>query len=137
MSFGHASARFRRPSAGEPCPCGGGAFGDCCRPILDGTPAPTAERLMRSRYTAFVVGDEPHLRRSWHPRSRPETLDLDAATTWTGLEVHRSAEDGDAATVSFTARWRQGGERGALSETSRFVRRGGRWVYVDGDVEER
>lgn len=136
MSFGQASARSSRPSASDPCPCGGGAFGDCCGPVLDGAPAPTAERLMRSRYTAFALADEAHLRRSWHPRTRPEELDMDAGTRWTGLIVHAAEEHGDAATVSFTARWRRGAERGALTETSRFVRRAGRWVYVDGEVAD-
>ncbi len=58
--------------AGDPCPCGSGAvFGACCEPIHDGAPAPTAEALMRSRYSAFVVGDEDHIFRTWHPRTRP------------------------------------------------------------------
>ncbi|MCW2164249.1 SEC-C motif-containing protein [Microbacterium hydrothermale] len=136
MSFGSASSRpsVSRPSAHAPCPCGGGVFGACCAPILDGAPAPSAERLMRSRYTAFAVGDEAHLVRSWHPRTRPEHLDLDDGTVWTGLDIEEAVEDGDAAVVAFRARWRQAGRDGELVERSRFARRGGRWVYVDGDV---
>jgi len=89
---------------------------------------------MRSRYTAHVVGDLTHLARSWHPRTRPDVLEPDAETVWEGLVVEEAQEDGDAAVVAFRAAWRQGAERHVLQERSRFVRRGGRWVYVDGDV---
>ncbi|MGN7186896.1 YchJ family protein [Microbacterium enclense] len=132
MSFGSASVR---PSAQAPCPCGDGAFGACCGPILDGAAAPTAERLMRSRYTAFVVGDAAHLVRSWHPRTRPDDVVADDGTVWRGLVIEGAEEHGDAATVTFRASWRQHGVDGELRERSRFVRRGGRWVYVDGDVD--
>lgn len=131
MSFG---ARPLRPSASDPCPCGRAVFGECCGPLLDGAAAPSAARLMRSRYTAFAVGDADHLVRTWHPRTRPEDIDLDD-TVWEGLVITEAVEDGDAATVTFRASWRRGGERGVLSERSRFVRRGGRWVYVNGDVD--
>ncbi len=89
---------------------------------------------MRSRYSAFALGDEAHLARSWHPRTRPDHIDVDDGTVWTGLIIEDAAEDGDAAVVAFRARWRQAGRDGELVERSRFVRRGGRWVYVDGDV---
>lgn len=133
MSFGQAA---QRGVAGEsPCPCGSGErFDGCCGPILDGTPAPTAERLMRSRYTAFSVGDVRHLRLTWHPRTRPDDLELDPGLRWTELEVLGAsgggAEDDDGE-VEFRAHWRQGRERGSLHERSAFVRRGGRWVYVE------
>ena len=84
---------------------------------------------MRSRYTAFAVGDADHLVRTWHPRTRPEEIDLDD-TVWEGLVIDEAVEDGDAATVAFRASWGRDGERGVLSERSRFARRGGRWVYV-------
>ncbi|MCT2086440.1 YchJ family metal-binding protein [Microbacterium enclense] len=132
MSFG---ARSRRPSATAPCPCGRADFGACCGPLLDGAPAPSAERLMRSRYTAFALGDAAHLARTWHPRSRPDDIDLDDGIVWEGLVIDEAAEDGDAAVVAFRAAWRRAGDRGVLSEHSRFVRRGGRWVYVDGVVD--
>lgn len=89
---------------------------------------------MRSRYTAFAVRDEAHLARSWHPRTRPEHIDLDDGTVWTGLVIDDAVEVGDAASVAFRARWRHAGQDGELVERSRFERRGGRWVYVDGDV---
>ncbi len=133
MSFGQAA---RRGVAGAaPCPCGSDErFDGCCGPILDGAPAPTAERLMRSRYTAFSVGDVRHLRLTWHPRTRPDDLELDPGLRWTGLDVLGASgggPDDETGEVEFRAHWRQGGERGELHERSAFVRRGGRWVYVE------
>ncbi|OIJ66319.1 preprotein translocase [Streptomyces mangrovisoli] len=87
---------------------------------------------MRSRYSAFVKRDAGYLLRTWHPRTRPERLELDAGTRWTGLAI-LAAEAGsafhDAGTVTFRASWRGG----SLHERSRFERVGGAWVYVDGD----
>ncbi len=135
MSFG---PRFAAPAPGDLCPCGSGeAFGACCGPLLAGEPAPTAERLMRSRYTAFATGDADHLVRTWHPRTRPAELDLDAGQRWTGLRilfVSGGGQTDNEGIVEFEASWSSGPERGVLRERSRFSRRGGRWVYVDGDV---
>jgi uncharacterized protein YchJ len=74
----------------RPCPCGSlEAFDACCGRYLgpDGVAPPTAEALMRSRYTAFVRGDVEHLLRTWHPKTRPRTLQLDPGVRWTGLDV--------------------------------------------------
>lgn len=123
--------------------CGGGAvFADCCGPVLAGAAAPTARALMRSRYTAFVLGDVGHLLASWHPATRPERLDLDAHLDWHGMEII-ATEGGegvdDRGVVAFRAHWsdRSSGQRGVLAETSRFRRVGGRWVYLDGVVDGR
>jgi SEC-C motif-containing protein len=79
MSFGSAAP------APAVCPCGSGdAFARCCGPLLAGEPAPSAERLMRSRYTAFARGDAAHLARTWHPRTRPERVDVDPRTRGPG-----------------------------------------------------
>ena len=127
----------------DPCPCGSGAaFAHCCSPVLDGEPAPTAEALMRSRFSAFVVGDEDHLFRSWHPRTRPPGPYCHAGTRWLSLTVRETvgggagAADGEEAVVAFTARFLTGDGRGRvvedeLEERSRFVRRAGRWLYLD------
>lgn len=117
------------------CPCGTGqAFGECCGPLLTGrTAAPTAVQLMRSRYTAFAVGDADHLLATWHPSTRPRTLDLDPAIVWRSLEVVRTVRGGPLdrdGIVEFVARYAADGERGALREASRFVR-DDRWRYVD------
>ncbi len=145
MSFGSAASRdnpARRLADSAPCPCGSGdSFGGCCGPVIGGADAPTAERLMRSRYTAFVVGDRAHLERSWHPRTRPDELDLDRDLVWTGLEIvdaEAGGADDSTGVVEFRASWRQGSGTGAdagmLHERSRFVRLRGRWCYLDGDV---
>jgi SEC-C motif-containing protein len=113
-------------------------LGECCGPRLAGdAAAPTAEALMRSRYTAFVVGDAAYLRASWHRSTRPPRLDLDEGVVWRGLQVLTTRSGGpfdDTGVVEFAARYRDGDVRGVLHETSRFVREGGRWFYVDGDV---
>lgn len=120
------------------CPCGSGRSLDgCCGPALRGTPPATAEALMRSRYTAFVVGDAAYLLGSWHPGTRPETLELDPALRWRGLEIE-DVESGGAGdkrgVVAFRARWRDGREDGALRERSRFVFQSDRWWYLDGVI---
>lgn len=98
--------------------------------------APTAEALMRSRYTAFVLDKLPYLLATWHPRTRPATLEPNPPDLkWLGLSVKRAlAQDDDHATVEFIARSRQAGRGHRLHETSRFLREDGKWYYVDGDL---
>ncbi len=142
MSFGAAASRprgrFPVLRAGDPCACGSGdRFGACCEPLLRGASAPTAERLMRSRYTAFVVGDERHLRETWHPGTRPAAIELDPAQRWTGLHIvatDAGGEDDTRGVVEFQAHWREGKRDGVLHERSRFVRQSGRWWYLDGRI---
>lgn len=126
------------------CPCGQTdprgralAFGACCGRYLDhDTPAPDAQSLMRSRYSAFVLGRVDYLNRSWHASTRPADLSLESGVKWLGLEVrsHRLI-DADHAEVEFVARSRVAGRGQRLHETSRFVREVGRWFYVDGDMK--
>ncbi len=96
---------------------------------------------MRSRYSAYVLGDRDYLLATWHPDTRPADLDLGdtAATRWLGLDVKRHAVTGpDSAIVEFVARYRIGGASAVrLHEVSRFVREDGRWYYVDGDFPRR
>lgn len=93
---------------------------------------------MRSRYAAFACGEAGYLLRTWHPRTRPDDLDLDEARTWTGLlveDVLAGGADDETGEVAFIARWRDAdGRTGALRERSRFARRAGRWVYLDGEL---
>ncbi|MCF6744444.1 hypothetical protein E9529_09165 [Blastococcus sp. KM273128] len=119
------------------CPCGTGLpYAECCGPRHDGSaPAATAEQLMRSRYSAFALGDAGYLLRTWHPTTRPPALDLDPAVRWTGLEVLATTGGGLLAaegTVEFVARYRHGGVDGEQRELSRFAREDGAWRYVDG-----
>lgn len=92
---------------------------------------------MRSRYTAFAVGDARYLSDTWHPGTRPEQLDLDAGQRWTGLEIvdtRLGGPDDLRGEVEFRASWRDGRGEGTLHERSRFVRQSGRWWYLDGNV---
>ncbi|WP_405642236.1 YchJ family protein [Streptomyces sp. NBC_00019] len=119
------------------CPCGlPEPYDKCCgRYHAGAAAAPTAEALMRSRYCAFVKQDAAYLLRTWHPRTRPASLDFDAGMRWTGLEILGTG-DGSAfhsvGTVTFRASFRGG----SLHERSRFERVDGAWVYVDGDFLE-
>ncbi|MEJ8280060.1 YchJ family protein [Pseudonocardia spirodelae] len=116
------------------CPCGTGRpLDDCCGPVLDGRPAPTAETLMRSRYTAFVRGDAAYLLASWHPSTRPRRLRPEPGSVWTGLEIVDRAGGSMFATEG-VVEFRAHRVDGVLHERSRFVREDGRWFYVDGDV---
>ena len=123
-----------------PCPCGlPRSYAECCGACHAGEPAPTAEALMRSRYSAYVLGLEPYLRATWHTTTRPDvqTSLCDPATRWLGLEIKRSESTGsDETVVEFVARYKIGGRAYRLHETSRFVREDGRWYYVDGQFAD-
>ncbi|MFI6575785.1 YchJ family protein [Nocardiopsis sp. NPDC050513] len=130
------SPRTRSPYATQPCPCGRDAvYQDCCGRLHAGlASAATAEDLMRSRYSAFAVGDEAYLLRSWHPDTRPRRLGLDARTVWVRLEVLGTTGGTpfhNEGTVDFRAVHRERGRESELREHSRFVRHEGAWVYLD------
>jgi SEC-C motif-containing protein len=119
------------------CPCGSGLpLHECCGRLHDrSVAAATAEQLMRSRYSAFALGDAGYLRETWHPTTRPRTLELDPAIRWTGLDIVATSGGGpleSAGTVEFRAHFVAGGAPGAQHERSRFVREDGRWRYLDG-----
>jgi SEC-C motif-containing protein len=116
------------------CPCGSGAaYDDCCGPVVrNERPADTAEELMRSRYSAYALGDVDHVFRSWHPGTRPDDLDALPNLEWTGLEI-LAVVDGGPVDVEGVVEFRAHHTAGTQHERSRFVRRAGRWVYVDGD----
>ncbi|MCQ4212962.1 MULTISPECIES: YchJ family protein [Streptomyces] len=129
------------PTTPTTCACGlPRAYEDCCGRYHSGSAAaPTAEALMRSRYCAFTRRDAGYLLRTWHPDTRPPGIDFDPALSWTGLEIQETTEGSafhQKGTVTFRARYRDGGRAGALHERSRFVRVAGAWVYVDGDFIE-
>ena len=119
------------------CPCGRPeAYAECCGRYHSGAAAaPTTEALMRSRYSAFVKGDAAYLLRTWHPRTRPQHLDLDPRMRWTGLEI-LGTTDGSAFHTTGTVTFRASYRGGSLLERSRFERVEGAWVYVDGDFPE-
>ena len=117
------------------CPCCSGlSYDNCCRPLLEGvTAAPTAQRLMRSRYSAFTVGLSQYLLATWHPDHRPRSVHLDPAVRWTALEILGSTGGSllqNHGTVEFRAHYRAGRLDGEQHENSEFVRLDGQWVYV-------
>jgi SEC-C motif-containing protein len=122
-----------------PCPCGSGdTFAACCgRYLRGGANPPTAEALMRSRYTAFVVLDEAYVLHSWSARTRPPTARFDPELAWTGLTILDAVGGGlfaDQGSVEFRALYTRLRAPGVLHEISSFVREDGRWVYVEGTV---
>ncbi|MEP3437843.1 MAG: YchJ family protein [Hoeflea sp.] len=123
-----------------PCPCGSGLdLAACCGRYHAGEPAPTAERLMRSRYAAYALGHLDYIAATCagpaalaFDRKQAEALQL--GTHWLGLEIiatRKGRESDSEGTVRFIARYRHNGEAAALAENSQFRRVEGRWVYWD------
>jgi SEC-C motif-containing protein len=121
------------------CPCGTATVYDqCCGRYHRGAPAPTAEALMRSRYTAYAMGDMRYLEHSWHPDTRPRHVRENLARRWIRLDVLHTEGGGlldQEGTVEFDAHHLDDGddEPQVLHERSRFVRLDGRWTYLDGE----
>jgi SEC-C motif domain protein len=130
--------RAHRPAGEKPVPaclCGSTRpYPECCGPLHRGErAAATAEELMRSRFSAFAVGDSAYLLRTWHASTRPARIVLDPARRWTRLEVLATDRGGmfdTVGTVEFDAHYRWQGHAGTQHENSRFVRQDGDWVYV-------
>lgn len=131
-------------SIDQRCPCGSGKpFAFCCKPFVEfQKPAPTAELLMRSRYTAFVLGAIDYLVDTTTQEKR-ELIDREIiaeqvqCTNWTGLEIIQKSggdKDDGSGTVEFKASFETGEERCILHEHSNFRFENGHWFYVDGDV---
>ena len=93
---------------------------------------------MRSRYSAYVLKLEAYLLATWHPDTRPATLDLLSDNTkWLGLEVKNHITTvSDRATVEFAACYKISSRACRLHEISQFVRVEGRWFYLDGVFPE-
>ena len=128
-------------AAANACPCGRAgtrgrplAYPQCCGRYLDGGEAARdAPSLMRSRYTAFVLGREAYLLATWHPGTRPAEARPEVGVKWLGLEVRDQLHvDATHAEVEFIARYRLGGRAVRLHERSRFVKEAGCWYYLDG-----
>jgi SEC-C motif-containing protein len=122
----------------SPCLCGSKkSYAYCCEALHKGAPAASAEALMRSRYTAFALGLDEYILRSWHASKRPSANDvnIDEKPRWIGLQIkHHEQSDSNRATVEFIARYKINGRAFLLHETSRFVRENGHWFYVDGEL---
>lgn len=127
-------------SVSPSCPCGSGAaLSDCCGRYHAGTPAPSAERLMRSRYSAYVLGLVDYLVVTTLPAQqaaldRAAIAAWSAQSTWLGLEVESAELLGgqpEHAFVTFTARWHDGTGEHSHRERSAFVQNAGRWYFID------
>ncbi|MEI7455530.1 MAG: YchJ family metal-binding protein [Nitrosomonadales bacterium] len=122
------------------CPCGSGLdLESCCGPIIAGANAPTAEALMRSRYSAFVLGELDHIERTHAPEigddfNRAEAERTASDVEWLGLAVLSSSETDDAGVVEFSIRFRRDGQEFGQFERASFRREQGRWLYVSGQV---
>lgn len=123
------------------CPCGSNLpYNKCCGQYIAGhAAAPTAEALMRSRYTAYTLKNEAYVLATWHTSTRPESLDLaDDNSKWIGLEVKRHQQQDDAhAIVEFVAKFKINGRAHRMHEISNFVKEEGKWFYVNGDLSEK
>jgi len=121
------------------CPCGSGRpFATCCEPYLDHTEhPPTAEALMRSRYTAYTLERLDYVRATWHPETCPSVLQPAPGLRWLGLQIRRVVAGGEhdvTGIVEFVARSKLGGRAERLHETSTFERVEGRWRYCHGEL---
>lgn len=122
----------------KPCPCGSQhTYSKCCKPWHAGEQylqAPTAEALMRSRYSAYVIDHLPYLLDTWHPSTRPEQISPNpTGIKWLGLTIRSYHNQSDTqATVEFVARSRLQGRATRMHEKSIFLRENGQWFYVDG-----
>ncbi|VAW91256.1 UPF0225 protein YchJ [hydrothermal vent metagenome] len=120
------------------CPCGSKIkYLQCCGQYLEQSiGAPTAQALMRSRYSAYVLCDEAYLLRTWHGSTRPEQLGLEKdAVNWLKLEVlatnYGSPLD-EHGTVEFIACYQVQDKKQKIHEVSRFLKQDSQWFYVDG-----
>jgi SEC-C motif-containing protein len=121
------------------CPCLSGLpYEACCGRLHTGAAtAQTAEQLMRSRFSAFAVGRPDYLLQTWHPTTRPATLDLDDDVRWYRLDIIATSAGGPfdtAGVVEFEAHYRSPAGASRQREVSRFTREDGRWLYLDGAV---
>ena len=125
----------------EACPCGSDKdYSKCCKPYHDGSAAPTAEALMRARYTAYYLNNENYLKLSWHPGSRPKRIHLgdDSGVHWLKLLIVRTDQGGandKMGIVEFKAYYEAEGKTGYLHEISNFVKEDNQWYYFDGEIE--
>ncbi|SCK20844.1 YchJ family protein [Vogesella sp. LIG4] len=135
-------SKSRQSTQAAGCPCGQAfSYEHCCGRYHQGELPQTAEQLMRSRYSAYVLRNEPYLLATWASATRPPALELSAddGVKWLGLTVlgHEAGQAGDDnGTVRFVARYKVGGRAFRLQENSRFVREDGAWRYLDGEVSE-
>ena len=121
------------------CPCGSGLFFHlCCDRFLQKKEKPeTPLELMRSRYTAYTCHDNDYIKQTWYPSTRPvEPITTDPHIKWIRLEVIRHEEKHNDGLVEFIAYCKVNGRAQKMHETSRFLKEGGQWYYLDGTFDE-
>lgn len=122
------------------CPCGSQKqLAECCGPIIEGAPAPNAEALLRSRYTAFVTRQLDHVERTHAPEiredfNRAEAERMAEECEWKGLDIRSVSENGDNAEIEFVIRFRRDKQDMIQLERSSFRRDDGHWLYVNGEI---
>lgn len=129
-----------------PCPCGSGqTFEDCCAPLLAGSPATTAEALMRSRYTAYVKGDVDYIERTCAKTAReefnrPEVARYIDEMDWQGLDILRVTDGGvedERGVVDFAFRLKHKDKAYTQREIATFERIEGHWYYTDSEFNPK
>ena len=131
---------MQKPAASALCPCHHGKFGECCLRFLSGRHIPeNALELMRSRYTAYVLGNENYLKATWYISSRPfgKLLDKNTSIKWINLKIISHKQDNKWGEVEFIAQYKINGKAQKLHEKSRFVKEDDRWYYLDGDLHNK
>ena len=125
----------------DTCPCGSGqAYSSCCKIYHEGSAAPTAEHLMRARFSAYCLINESYLAHTWHPGSRPKRLNVNekSGVHWLKLEIVNIEQGGandKIGRIEFRAYYELEGKRGYLHETANFVKEDNQWYYFDGEIE--
>jgi len=122
------------------CPCGSKeSLEACCGRYIDGTSAPTALSLMKSRYSAFALGKGEYLGKTLSERQRAD-FDIEefnaniGETKWLGLEIRKTADGGEkdeTGTVEFVAKYREQKQQVVHHELATFIREDGNWVFDD------
>lgn len=142
-----------RLSDSDACPCGlsGKTYGECCAPLHRGERrAETALELMASRYSAYAAHEADYIWQTWHPRNRPELITFDDSVKWVRLDIVDVVDGGSEnpddreGIVEFRAHYLEpmseptSGKNikrpAVMAERSRFIKRGKRWVYLDGEI---
>lgn len=140
MEIGQGIETDNMNDAASPCPCGSGLhFAACCGPLIAGEPAATVEALMRSRYTAYVVGELDHVANTHAAEvrddfNRPEAERLARHCVFQGLEIRKATETGDRGQVDFVLRFKRDGKDMMQVELADFRRENGRWLYAGGKL---
>jgi len=126
----------------KPCPCSPEqTYANCCAPLHQGTQkAETAEQLMRSRYSAFALCNEPYLKNSLHPDKQKKSgskIELTPDLNWNGLDIiktNNGRPTDKIGKVEFKAWYFWDGKQECLHERSRFKKYKGHWYYWDGEM---